>query len=119
MATALALSVRSQAIWTPSPNGSRDPTFQRTNSKLFGRPVHHDSSRHLAFAKSPDPIARLFYLMSHCWNHATAGCSEPYFLGLASSSRSVAGGGARESAPISARNSGVMTIFTESSEACS
>jgi hypothetical protein len=42
-----------------------------------------------------------------------------YFLGFTSSSRSVAGGGVRESAPISARSSAVMTIFTESSEACS
>ena len=38
---------------------------------------------------------------------------------FASSSRSVAGGGVRESAAISARSSGVMAIFTESSEACS
>src|SRR5258707_12964526 len=36
-----------------------------------------------------------------------------------SSERSVAGAGVRDSAAISARSSGVIAIFTESSEACS
>src|SRR3954470_20966961 len=40
-------------------------------------------------------------------------------FGLISSSRSVAGAGVRESAEISARSSGVISIFTESSDACS
>ena len=54
-----------------------------------------------------------------CITNAGRGSCDRYFFGFTSSSRSVAGGGVRESAAISARSSDVMTIFTESSEACS
>ncbi len=100
---------------TEYPKVGHSPTVRRKSRSNFRR----TSVAHVALAKPTDPVARLFYLVSHCWNHAAAGCGEPYFLDFASSSRSVAGGGVRESAPISARSSGVMTIFTESSEACS
>src|SRR5262245_24531788 len=108
-----------------------DPRFRRQplpGVREGPRTVHDDPDEHGAGGEPPAPRSGRAAL-PRADGHAGSGRAlllpgelaraRPYFFPFASSSRSVAGGGVRDSAEISSRSSGVMSIFTESSDACS